>query len=66
MYIAELIGSNEEKVFSSVSDLVEYYNKNHKGDYLVAVCEAIEDATGQVDAGEYMFSFRTEDFGHIR
>ena len=66
MYIAELIPTQEERVFSSVRDLVEYYNRNHKGEYLVAVCEAIEDATGDVSAGEYMFSFRTEGFGHIR
>lgn len=66
MYIAELIDTDvEDRVFDCVSELVNYYHAHHKGDHLVAVFEAEVDATGNLEAGEYMFSFRTENYGDL-
>jgi len=70
MYVGTIGGEdirfNKQIVFDSVSELVEYYNKNHKGDHQVDIHEAIEDSTGCVYQGEYMFSFHTENYGDIR
>jgi len=67
MYVAELNSDIfDRKVFDSQSELVEYYNRNHKGGNQVDVYEGLEESTGLVGVGADMFTFYTEDFGDIR
>jgi len=65
MYIGTIDGKQSE-VFNSVSELVEHYNRNHKGDNYVEVYEALEDSFGCAYLGEFMFGFHKENYGDIR
>ena len=65
MYIGTIKTTGHPEVFDSVGELVEYYNKHHKGDHYVEIHEAIKDSSGCVQYGEFMFGFHTENFGDI-
>jgi len=64
MYIAREPNGTLEN-FSSIAQLVNHYNQTYKGDHEIGVFEGMEDSTGEVLVGEFIFSFTTENFGYI-
>lgn len=65
MYVADMNGRKSDLEFVSESQLVDHYNKQHKGENLIDVYLARRDSVGEVVREEYIFSFYTDNYGDL-